>query len=444
MKKRALLISVYLCLLLGFVCGAAELGAAYGERVSETENRMLQGMPRLSADGVLSGRFMDEVESYLSDGFFFREESARFSEAVMGVFALPDDTPDSGEIDQELLFAPEESAAQPEEVSAPEESAAPEEAAPAPAAEKTAIDPSQLSDASFYLVDSEGQRVILNSYPAEELASFAELLNLYRAALPEDGRLIFAVPPVSAVANNLLGSDRYVDWGSDVDEILGEVVDEGVVICDVAEILRPYFGEERLYPVSDHHWQPVSASLVASAMLREAGVVPVDYYEYRYYLSTSPSLGPFTEEELRAMSYSIDAVEVMEPLCPVEAYLLHRLDERLPGVFVDRSLGGLMSYLGGLNGPWRLLVSGFHTGRSALVIGDSFELTFTPFLIPYYDRVLVTDLRDSTYNPELAGASIRAYIEAYGVDDIYMLYSTYSPFCGEAVQSHLARYLDGT
>lgn len=443
MKKRALLISVYLCLLLGFVCGAAELGAAYGERVSESENRMLQGMPALSADAVRSGRFMDEMESYLSDGFFFRDESARFSEALMGVFSLPDDTPDSGEIDQELLFAPAESDA-PEEVSAPEEAAPSGETAPAPVEGPSKIDASLLSDASFYLVDREGERRVLISYPAAELASFAELLNRYRAALPEDGRLVFAVPPVSAVANTLLGSEQYTDWGSDVDEILNGVVDEGVLVCDAAEILRPYFGKERLYPVIDHHWQPVSASLVASEMLRQAGVVPVDYYEYRYYLSTSPSFGPYTEEELRAMSYSIDAVEVMEPVSPVEAYLLHRLDERLPGIFIDRSLGGLMSYLGGLNGPWRLFVGGFHTGRSALVIGDSFELTFTPFLIPYYDRVLVTDLRDSTYNPDLAGASIREYIETYGVDDIYMLYSTYSPFCGEAVQSHLARYLDGT
>ena len=443
MKKPALLIAVYICLLLSFLCGAGELIAARGERVSESENRMLQGIPHLSAEGLLSGRYMDDMESYLSDGFFFRDGSARFSQSLMDAFALPDDGPDTGDIDQARLFAPVESAA-PEETAEAVPTDLPEAEEPAASTDAPLVDPSQLTDAVFYLVDAKGERQILTRYPAEQLASFADLLNLYRAALPEDGRLYFAVPPVSAVANNLLQSDKYTDWGSDVDEVLRGVVDEGVILCDVADVLRPYLGKERLYPVIDHHWQPVSASLVAESMLREAGVAPMDYYEYRFFVSTIGGLKPFYSEELQSLSYSIDAVEVIEPVSPVEAYMLRRLDERRPGVFVDRDLGGLPSYLGKLNGPWRLFISGFHTGRSALVIGDSFELTFTPFLIPYYDLVLVTDLRDGTYSPVLSGASIRTYIETYGVDDIYMLYSTYSPFCGEDVQSRLARYLDGT
>ena len=142
------------------------------------------------------------------------------------------------------------------------------------------------------------------------------------------------------------------------------------------------------------------------------------------------------------MSISVDAVQVMEPISPVEAYMLRNLTETSPGVFIDRELGGLMSYLGGLKGPWRLFDSGFHTGRNALVLGDSFELTFVPFLMPYYDRIIVTDLRDSLYSAESSGASVREYIETYGVTDIYMLYSTYSPFCGDSVQSRLRDCLD--
>lgn len=454
MKKRALLVAVYTCLFLGFLCGAAELIAAKGERVSESENRMLQGMPSLSGEAVLSGRFMDEVESYLSDAFFYRDESARFSESLLGVFSLPAEGPDTGEIDQERLFAPAETPAPtqapevtaaptpapdtaPAESEAPAETEVPEETE-APAPEKRLIS----EDAEFYLENEKGERFVIASYPAEQLSSFAELLNLYRAALPENGTLHFAVPPVSAVANNLIYSGAYTDWGSNLEDVLQGALDEGVYVYDVADILRPYIGQERLYPVVDHHWQPVSASLVAEEMLRRQGVPPMNYYEYRYYISTIFTLKPFYGDALKSQNISVDAVQVMEPVSPVRAFLLRHLTELRESVFVDRELGGLKSYLGGLNGPWRLLESGFHTGRNALVLGDSFELTFVPYLMPYYDTVLVTDLRESLFTDQASGDNVRAYIEAYGITDIYMLYSTYSPFCGEEVQSRLRDCLD--
>ena len=453
MKKRALLVAVYCCLFLGFLCGAAELIAAKGERVSESENRMLQGMPALSAQAVLSGRFMDEAESYLSDAFFFREESARFTEKLLGVFSLPAEGPDTGEIDQSRLFAPAETAApaptptetaeSPAETEDPAETESPAETEePAETPEPAAPLRSVTQDAEFYLENEAGERFVIATYPAEQLASFAELLNRYREALPENGTLHFAVPPVSAVANNLLYSGNYTDWGSNLEDVLQGAVEDGVYVYDVADILRPYIGQERLYPVIDHHWQPVSASLVAEEMLRNQGVPPMNYYEYRYFISTVFTLKPFYGEDLKKQPISVDAVQVMEPVSPVRAYLLRHLTETRESVFVDRELGGLKSYLGGLNGPWRLLESGFHTGRNALVIGDSFELTFAPYLMPYYDTVLVTDLRESLFTDQASGDNVRAYIEAYGVTDIYMLYSTYSPFCGEEVQSRLRDCLD--
>ena len=40
---------------------------------SENENRVLQQLPRLTADTVKSGDFGDEVEDYLSDQFWQRD-----------------------------------------------------------------------------------------------------------------------------------------------------------------------------------------------------------------------------------------------------------------------------------------------------------------------------------------------------------------------------------
>ena len=40
---------------------------------SETENRMLAERPELSVDGLLSGRFESDYETYINDQFVFRE-----------------------------------------------------------------------------------------------------------------------------------------------------------------------------------------------------------------------------------------------------------------------------------------------------------------------------------------------------------------------------------
>ena len=92
MKKRASFVAMYLCLLMLFTCGVGELVFVdRAARPSPTENRMLQGFPKLSFSSVFSGSFMDEFEAFLSDGFFFRDAAARFSDGVLGLFALPGD-----------------------------------------------------------------------------------------------------------------------------------------------------------------------------------------------------------------------------------------------------------------------------------------------------------------------------------------------------------------
>jgi len=439
MRSRSSVITIYLCLLSLLVCGLGELFFVDRDaRPSQTENRMLSAFPAWGAQEILSGRFMDGFENFLSDAFFFRDGAAAFSDGAAALFSLPSDEPDTGEIDADRLFAPTAAAA-------PEGSADPATEEPSAAADTTGAGSAALTlperDGSFWLVNAEGDRRILSTYPAEALASFAGLLNEYRAQLPADGRLCFVSPPVTAVANNVIDSPAYTDWGCDVDELLQPLVSEGVEIYDATDILRPYMGTARLYPTQDHHWHPLAASLVAGDMLSSQDVPPVDYYEYRYYVSSISNFATFDREGLAAQRYSREATEIMRPNAPTECCLLTHLTQRRPSVFVEPPLGGLAAYLGGLNGPWRVIDTQYQTGRSALVIGDSFILTFTPFLTPYYDQILVTDLRENCYSTFLSGASIAEYIDYYGIDDIYILYSTYSNFCDELIQGPLRQHL---
>ncbi len=450
--SRPLLIACYVCLLLCFLTGAIEVLRFQEARPSETENRMLQGFPELSSDSFFSGTFMDELESYLSDSFFFRDQTASFTKQQLGYFALPDDGPDTWDVDLEHLDAPVADAGESAEENTPVELPSGEpagtEESPSGTEEvvsipvSTEIDISLLNDVELYLINQSGAKTNAYTISVDQVAAFAQILNDYRQALPDDGTLHFVIPPVSAIANNILVKGTYTGWGSNLEDELSKVADPGVYIYDVTDILTPYLTTERLYPTNDHHWQPFSASKVAEAMIRNQGLPPMDFYEYRYYVSLLSNAKPFYGDALRSLSLPADAVPVMEPVCPVKALKIRNFSETSPDVFIDRSKGGLMSYMGGMQaGPWRYFDSGFHTGRKAMLVTDSFGLTLAPFLVPYYDEILFVDLRESLFSLEASGGTIREYIEYFDVDDIYMISSAYNPAIVELVQSRLFKYL---
>ena len=445
MKKRFSFVCIYLCLLTLLVCGAAELlSPDKGERLSESENRMLAAFPALSVSSVADGSFMSGFESYLSDAFPFRDGAASFHDGVMGLVSIPDDGPATGVVEDDRLWD------QSEEQEAAFQQLLEEERAEfggeSPAAVETA-QPAAVSedvhDVTLWLERADGTRETLFRYPADAMVSFAGILNRYRAKLPEDGRLYFFSPQVSDVANNIIGRDKYVGWGTDLVEVLQPLVDDGVVIVDDLAILQPYLNDapSPLYPTEDYHWHAIAASLTADALMTAQGLAPVDYDQYRYWLSFRHDNRAYTTEELAGMNYNRETIEIMSAISPAGSYFLNDLTERQRTTFT-MSEGGYVGFLGGHKGPWRLVEGGFHTGRNALVVGDCFTIPLIPYLAPYYDQIISTDVRDNFYSVYLAGANIGDYIAAYDVDDIYVVWSTNARFYSDNIRSRMSAYLD--
>lgn len=436
------LAAVYLCLLLAFCCGMGELLLVEKEeRPSSGENRMLRGFPELTAESLLSGEYMDGFEGFLSDGFFFRGEASAFSDATKGLFSLyrPEDA--ARNPTEEQLLAPVGN--EPEETAA---AAVDTETAPGAMTGPRSVaamlpTPTVTRDASVWVRMRDGRQVDLFTYRAEDLAVAARVFNEYRAALPADGSLRYVCPMVSRISDMLLYDGQADDWGSEVDDVLAPVVDEGVFLYDSAEILSPHIGRERLYlyPTVDHHWHPISACFNVQAMVADQGLPTMDYFEFRYYPLHFGQGQPAEREELENMTLSRETVLIMEPRSPVEAYLLRDVTEQTPSTFISGNKDGYIQYLGVLQEQWRVFRGGFHTGRSALVIGDSFTHVAIPYLLPYYDQVLSVDFR-SQYNELLAGGSVQDFLAAYEIDDIYIISSTYTPISGPVFQTAMERY----
>ena len=445
MKKRFSFVCIYLCLLTLLCLGAAELLAPdKGERMSVSENRILAAFPSLSVQSVKDGSFMSGFESYLSDAFPFRDGAAAFHDGVMGLVSVPDDGPATGVVEDERLWdqSEEQEAAfqqlvETERVEHGEESPAAVESTP------QAVLSGDVHDVTLWLERSDGECDILFTYPADSIASFAEILNRYRAKLPEDGRLYFFSPQVSDVANNIIGKSKYVGWGTDLVEVMQPLVDDGVVIVDDLAILQPYLNDapSALYPTVDYHWHAIAASITADALMEMQGVAPADYDQYRYWLSFREDKRDHSTEELAGMNYGRETIEIMSAISPAESYFLNHLTQRQRTTFTMPD-GGYVGFLGGHKGPWRLVEGGFHTGRRALVVGDCFTIPLIPYLAPYYDQIISTDVRDNFYSVYLAGANIGDYIEQYDVDDIYVVWSTNARFYSDNIRSRMSLYLD--
>lgn len=409
--------------------------------VSETENRYLQSFPELSASSVLSGEYMEQFEAFLSDAFPAREKMIALSDALRGVFGEADAQEEAKKLfeeEQGLVGdeAPEEFSSAAAEVPQAEEIGS--ETA-APAVGETAA---EAQAASLWQERADGKRVTIEYYSAERVAYLAGVLDLYRAALPEDGKLFFINVPASDVANPVIDKHRFTDWGDDLAEAMQPLVSEGVYVYDPVAIIKPYADEGPMYSIEDLHWYVKTAWRTSNAFLADLGYAPTDFYDYKYYLRYSLKNGPYTPEQLQTMTLKREDLMLPLILAPVQTSLIENLTERTPSDVYSFRHTAYTMYLGGAKGPYRLFETGFHTGRSALVISDSYAFALLYYLFPYYDQVLQTDLRGTNYGHGSVGASIRQYMEQYEIDDVYMITSHWTSVNGPVFTWRLEHFLD--
>ena len=408
--------------------------------VSETENRALQAFPEASASAVLSGTFMDEFESFLSDAFPARERMIALSDAMMGLFGKADAQEEAKRVyEEEQGLAGDEA---PASVSPEAESPAAEGSAAEPTDAFTDAPAAEARGAALWQERFDGSRAIVEEYSAERVADLARVLDLYRGALPEDGNIFFIHVPASDVANAVFDNRRYADWGDDLDEALQPLVAPGVRIYNATKILRPYQNDGPMFSNGDLHWYVKTAWRSANAFLGDLGYAPSGFYDYKYYLRYSLDKGPYTPEQLQSMTIERENLMVPLVLSPVKTSLIENLTERTPSDVYDFTHHGYTMYLGGAKGPYRLFETGFHTGRSALVISDSYAFSMLYYLFPFYDRVLQTDLRNTNYASGSVGASIRQYMEEYGVDDLYLVNCHWTSLNGPVFGWRLAYFLE--
>ncbi|MBR3502995.1 MAG: hypothetical protein IKO07_01975 [Clostridia bacterium] len=433
-------------------------------RQSLMENRMLAGFPRLSLRGVFSGDFMTEFENYLSDSFFSRSELVALSEDALGLFSRRNAedviTQDIGGAIEDEFDARSEPTAAPDE---PDAAPAAPTPLPAPTPEPvkreypvyservslgsavnerdTAYTP--LSGYNFWMLKTDGTRQLVYDYTPKSIETLMAGLNAFRAALPEDGAVHFALVPVAQSANWWTrNTDKFCGWLSNAEEYMEALADDGVYIYNAPAILAEGLANgEYLYYRTDHHWTPRGAYKVASAMLQRQGLPVTSFQDYQYKVNTGYLGSIYTENPSAALKAMADDIEIPSSLAPVHSYVVHNLTASREIAYMREDWSNYLAYLQGTQTPWRRIVSGASTGRKALVIADSFGNCFAPYLLPYYDEVHMVDLRKGNFSIEEAGGSVGDYMSLYGVDDVYVVLSTASGLNYNFTQKYLLQYL---
>ena len=303
----------------------------------------------------------------------------------------------------------------------------------------TTVDAEGWRKGSFWRVRADGTAKKVYNFPIENLKNAAEVLNAYRAILPEDGKVYFAQIPFRETGLSLT-TEEFIAWGCDVEELIDAHTDENVVPVSAPDALEEHLlAGEYLYFNTDHHWTPRAASYLAQAFLRAQGAASYAYDDYRYTVLHGFYGSRATTAAARA-KMTADDLEILNPSLPTESYLIDANGRETESVYmVKRS--SYLSYLGGTLGPWRHFVTGAHTGRSCIVIGDSYSNCFIPYLMPYYDDVYSADFRKDYFNASLAGCTLTEFVQAHGIDDIYFIPSTASSINSGYMLNHLWKYL---
>ena len=299
------------------------------QRFSEMENRYLAQKPELSLQAVLSGDWMEEMETYLADQFPGRTFFVR-SKATLNYLL------GQREIGGALLGA----------------------------------------DGRYFEVFEEGDA---------RLAQNAEILRAFAAKVP--GRVFF-LPVYSAFSVYPEDLPSFA-FAPDERAILSALdLPETVTVADAYEELLAHKGED-LYFRTDHHWTQDGAYLAYRAFCRAAGwqaAAPARVQSEETFFGSLFSRAPlwgvrgddFAYYEIPSkvrvtydMAKTADSVYTMEALSKKDMYTFF-LDGNHARVDIETDAG---------------------TGKTLVVLQDSFAHALVPLLTHHYDRIVVLDLR---------------------------------------------------
>ena len=371
-------VHLFCCALAGvFLLTLAGLALANGltpdRSFSDKENRMLAQRPDLSMGRVTDGRFMSEYETYVNDQFVLRDFWIKVKSTT------------------DLAVGKRESN-------------------------------------GVYL--GKGSR-LMEQFQAPEAANLAQTLSGLQAFAARHADLeqfaLIAPTAVNVYRDDLPLWAPAEDQNAALDPLYAGMAAAGIQTIDVRGAFDAAKGDG-LYYRTDHHWTTGAAYLAfqtaAPFLGLDAGAVtyerhPVTEDFQGTLASKSGFLGGVTE--------SIEVYFPQSDIACVVTYVEEQVKTASP--YDSQKLATKDAYAVFLGGNHALIdiQTSAETDRKLLLVKDSYANCFLPFLLPYYQEIVVVD-------PRYYYDSLDTLLEDYGLSQVLYLYNANTFFQDTALK----------
>ena len=447
---------LYICLMGALLAVLTAVGAISlldtDPTVLAGENRKIE-KPKFSWSALLDGSYVQQLESYYTDTFPFREKLMPLNQELNKFYYysgsgdsnyLAIDFNGGAEQGGESLHDVENALNNPEgagNTTTPEttdpSTDTPEQQTPftGNAEEETTtppdIDiPDENQAAAIGTIIVVGDNAMdIPTANNEVIDSYADAVNNLSQALGSDVRTISLVTPNSGEFYSPESSHTGSHSQKDMIDRCYNAMNDNIVTVDAYSALRDH-ADEYIYFRTDHHWTALGAYYAYTQYCKATGFdpVPLDQFQTGTYENFLGSMYTYTQKypQSQALKDNPDTLTYYLPI--VETHAKYYSDATLSdGIAIsvvytklaENVSNKYLCFIGG-DTPVCVVETAVEDGPVCMVLKESYGNAFVPFLTSHYSKIIVIDPRQFNQDGK-PSLDLPAFAKEQGVDDLLVI-----------------------
>lgn len=375
---------------------------------SESEKRNLASFPEFSIDALVSGSYFDDISTWFSDTFPFREkltEANMYVKTFYGVkgeeeVAIHGDVDVGDDIPDSPLIVPDEPIVNNDKPASDN----------TPPKEESADNRAELEVQQLGAIIVAGDSAYEYYGFSEDCAlGFVSCVNKLESLANPSGDVYAMIIPTSMDITLNDATRKKVNTADQKSAIdLFNKSFKNCIAVDGIYAAERQHRNEYTYFRTDHHWTALGAYYAYEQFAKEKGIAPISLATYPV-KNFDGFLGTFysSSNQSPALKKNPDTVTAYMPINNVECSYVQKTGDSpisWPVINDVTDYGPGLKYLtfiGGDNALTTIKNLDNPDGGVCVVIKDSYGNAFVPFLIPHYSTVYVIDPRH--YSGSLSG-----------------------------------------
>lgn len=447
---------LYICLMGALLAVLIAVGAISlldtDPTVLAGENRKIE-KPKFSWSALLDGSYVQQLESYYTDTFPFREKLMPLNQELNKFYYysgsgdsnyLAIDFNGGAEQGGESLHDVENALNNPEgagNTTTPEttdpSTDTPEQQTPftGNAEEETTtppdIDiPDENQAAAIGTIIVVGDNAMdIPTANNEVIDSYADAVNNLSQALGSDVQTISLVTPNSGEFYSPESSHTGSHSQKDMIDRCYNAMNDNIVTVDAYSALRDH-ANEYIYFRTDHHWTALGAYYAYTQYCKATGFdpVPLDQFQTGTYENFLGSMYTYTQKypQSQALKDNPDTLTYYLPI--VETHAKYYSDATLSdGIAIsvvytklaENVSNKYLCFIGG-DTPVCVVETAVEDGPVCMVLKESYGNAFVPFLTSHYSKIIVIDPRQFNQDGK-PSLDLPAFAKEQGVDDLLVI-----------------------